>query len=48
MPTTPHSAAGCLILQPVSVPKPARHKSHATAAATPQDDHQDTLRISWG
>jgi hypothetical protein len=34
-PTTPHTAAGCLIEPPVSVPIAAAHRPAATATADP-------------
>src|SRR5688572_6679932 len=37
MPTTPHSAAGCRIDPPVSVPRLAAHNRAATAAALPPE-----------
>ncbi len=37
MPTMPHSAAGCRIEPPVSVPVAPTHSSAATAAAEPPE-----------
>ena len=48
MPTTPHSAAGCRIEPPVSVPIPSGAWNAATAAAEPPLEPPGTRSRSHG
>ncbi|OQA84025.1 MAG: hypothetical protein BWY28_03061 [bacterium ADurb.Bin236] len=48
MPTTPHSAAGCLMEPPVSEPSDIAHSHAATAAAEPPLDPPGALSKSHG
>ena len=47
-PTTPHSAAGCRIEPPVSVPIAAAHSDAAIAAAEPPDEPPGTCASDHG
>src|SRR4051812_3217684 len=48
MPATPHSAAGCRIEPPVSVPVAPTHSDAATAAADPPDEPPGTCASDHG